>query len=126
MFFSHFSSDKQPFCANNHQALRLLIAGCLRQVALVEFRSAGISGRVAVDGAMISGSVVTTANPGGSGIRPERKVEAINTFPRVQRASVSLPELPSERRASPTELSPGMPKLSEKPERKTPPSPRSS
>jgi len=71
MFFSHSSSDKQPFCANNHQALRLLIAGCLRQVALVEFRSAGISGRVAVDGAMISGSVVTTANPGGSGIRPE-------------------------------------------------------
>ena len=126
MFFSHFASDKQPFCANNHQALRLLIAGCLRQVALVEFRSAGISGRVAVDGAMISGSVVTTANPGGSGIRPERKVEAINTFPRVQRASVSLPELPSERRASPTDLSPGMPKLSEKPEGKTPPSPRSS
>ena len=126
MFFSHFASDKQPFCANNHQALRLLIAGCLRQVALVEFRSAGISGRVAVDGAMISGSVVTTANPGGSGIRAERKVEAINTFPRVQRASVSLPELPSERRASPTDLSPGMPKLSEKPEGKTPPSPRSS
>ena len=126
MFFSHFSSDKQPFCANNHQALRLLIAGCLRQVALVEFRSAGISGRVAVDGAMISGSVVTTANPGGSGIRSERKLEAINTFPRVQRASVSLPELPSERRASPTDLSPGMPKLSEKLEGKTPPSPRSS
>jgi len=33
---------------------------------------------------MIGGPVVTTANPGGSGIRPGRKLEAINTFPRVQ------------------------------------------
>ena len=88
MFFSHFSSSERPFCANNPQVLRLLIAGCLRQVALVEFRSAGISGRVAMDGAMIGGPVVTTANPGGSGIRPGRALEAINTFPRAQRESV--------------------------------------
>jgi hypothetical protein len=126
MFFSHFSSSERPFCANNPQALRLLIAGCLRQVALVEFRSAGISGRVAMDGAMIGGSVVTTANPGGSGIGPGGELEAINTFPRVQRESIPLSELPSERRSSPTEPSPGMPKLLEKPEGKTPPSPRSS
>jgi hypothetical protein len=85
MFFSHFSSSERPFCANNPQALRLLIAGCLRQVALVEFRSAGISGRVAMDGAMIGGPVVTTANPGGSGIRPWGELEAINTFPRGKR-----------------------------------------
>jgi len=77
-----------------------------------------------MDGAMIGGPVVTTANPGGSGTGPGWKLEAINTFPRVQRASVSLPELPCERRSSPTELSPGMPKLLEKPEVKTPPSPR--
>ena len=79
-----------------------------------------------MDGAMIGGPVVTTANPGCSGIGPERKLEAINTFPRVQRESVSLPELPCERRSSPTELSPGMPKLLEKPEGKNPPSLRSS
>ena len=75
---------------------------------------------------MIGGPVVTTANPGGSGTGPGRKLEAINTFPRVQRESRSLPELPCERRSSPTELSPGMPKLLEKPEGKTPPSLRSS
>lgn len=79
-----------------------------------------------MDGAMIGGPVVTTANPGGSGIPPERKLEAINTFSRVQRASVSLPELPCERRSSPAEPGPGMPKLLEKPEGKTPPSLRSS
>jgi len=44
-----------------------------------------------MDGAMIGGPVVTTANPGGSGTGPGWKLEAINTFPRVQRASVSLP-----------------------------------
>ena len=35
-----------------------------------------------MDGAMIGGPVVTTANPGGSGIRPWGELEAINTFPR--------------------------------------------
>lgn len=60
---------------------------------------------------MIGGPVVTTAHPGGSGIGPWGELEAINTFPRVQRASISLPELPCERRSSPTELSPGIPKL---------------
>lgn len=77
-----------------------------------------------MDGAMIGGPVVTTANPGCSGIRPGRKLEAINTFPRVQRASVSLPELPCERRSGPGEPNPGTPKLSEKPEGKPLPSAR--
>jgi hypothetical protein len=38
-----------------------------------------------MDGAMIGGPVVTTANPGGSGTGPGWKLEAINTFPRGKR-----------------------------------------
>jgi hypothetical protein len=73
--------------------------------------------------AMIGGRSVTFGNTGGSGIGPERALEAINTFPRAQRESRFLPELPCERRSGPAEPSPGTPKLSERPEGKSPSSP---
>ena len=78
------------------------------------------------DGAMIGGPVVTTVNPGGSGTRPERALEAINTFPRAQRESRSLSELPCERRSGPAEPSPGMPKRPEPPPEQELPVPRHS
>jgi len=62
--------------------------------------------------AMIGGRSVTFGNIGGSGIGPERALEAINKAPRAQRESRSLPELPCERRSGPAEPSPGTPKLS--------------
>ena len=61
-------------------------------------------------------ALLSTEDAGGSGTRPKRALEAINTFPRAQRESRSLPELPCERRSGPAEPSPGTPKLSERPE----------
>ena len=60
-------------------------------------------------------ALLSTEDADGSGTRPERALEAINTFPRAQRESRSLPELPCERRSGPAEPSPGMPKRPEPP-----------
>jgi len=42
-------------------------------------------------------------NTGGSGIGPERSLEAITPTPRAQRESIPLFELPCERRPGPAE-----------------------
>ncbi len=56
---------------------------------------------------MIGGEFVASGNTGGSGIGPERALEAINKPPRAQRESVSFFELPCERKSGPAESTPG-------------------
>ena len=60
----------------------------------------GLEGK---DGAMTGRGFAAPGNTGGSGIGPERALEAITPTLRAQRESIPLPELPCERRPGPAE-----------------------
>jgi hypothetical protein len=60
----------------------------------------GLEGK---DGAMTGRGFAAPGNTGGSGIGPERALEAITPSPRAQRESIPLFELPCERRPGPAE-----------------------